>query len=159
MRWPCARKVSSVCSSPAPASFAHGRPRSPLYKLWLLAAEEQLPRIAVVTVPAGMILVALASGQGSRPYLARSEAGHRRVTKCPPEMFDFYGHEFWRFVYVQHEVAALGETFVQFRPMQAPASFNPQTPETRSLEAIKAAHGGNPLRRQLGTRADQMAPQ
>ena len=64
-------------------------------------------------------------------------------TKCPPQMFDFYGHEFWRFVYVQQEVAALGETFVQFPPMQAPASFNLANVRDQILEAIKAAHGGN----------------
>ena len=36
---------------------------------------------------------------------------------CPPQMMDFYGHEFWRFVYVQQEVAALGESFVRYPPM------------------------------------------
>ena len=64
-------------------------------------------------------------------------------TKCPPQMFDFYGHESWRFVYVQQEVAALGETAVQFPPMQAPASFNLTNVRDQILEAIKAAHGGN----------------
>jgi len=58
-------------------------------------------------------------------------------------MFDFCGHEFWRFVYVQQEVAALGETFVRFQPMQAPASFNLTNVRDQILEAIKAAHGGN----------------
>jgi hypothetical protein len=66
-----------------------------------------------------------------------------RCAKCPPQMFDFCGHEFWRFVYVQQEVAALGETFVQFPPMQAPASFNLTNVRDQILEAIKAAHGGN----------------
>jgi arylsulfatase len=45
-------------------------------------------------------------------------------TECPPQMFQFYGHEFWRFVFVQQEVAKLGETAIEFPPMQAPASFN-----------------------------------
>jgi arylsulfatase len=46
-------------------------------------------------------------------------------------------------VYVQQEVASLGETFVQFPPMQAPASFNLTNVRDQILEAIKAAHGGN----------------
>jgi len=44
-------------------------------------------------------------------------------------MNDFYGREFWRFVMVQKQVAALAATAVDYPPMQAPASFN--------LEAIK----------------------
>lgn len=43
---------------------------------------------------------------------------------------DFFGHEFWRFVFVQQEIAKLGETFVAYPPMQAGASFN--------LEDVKA---------------------
>jgi len=61
---------------------------------------------------------------------------------CPPEMMDVYGHEFWRFVYVQQEVAQMGETFVQFPPMQKPASFNLENVRDQILAAIGAAHGG-----------------
>ena len=61
---------------------------------------------------------------------------------CPPEMMEVYGHEFWRFVYVQQEVAAMGETFVQFPPMQKPASFNLENVRDQILSAIGAAHGG-----------------
>jgi len=42
-------------------------------------------------------------------------------------MMDFYAREIWRFVYVQQEVAKLGETAIEFPPMQAPASFNIQS--------------------------------
>ena len=61
---------------------------------------------------------------------------------CPPEMMEVYGHEFWRFVYVQQEVAQMGETFVQFPPMQKPASFNLENVRDQILAAIGAAHGG-----------------
>ncbi len=46
------------------------------------------------------------------------------------EFVDFYIHEFWRFVFLQQEVAKYAETFVAFPPMQRGASFN--------LEAVKA---------------------
>ncbi|MFU1476217.1 arylsulfatase [Roseovarius sp. C7] len=42
---------------------------------------------------------------------------------------DWWVHEFWRFVFVQKEVAKLAETAVDFPPMQPGASFN--------LEAVK----------------------
>jgi arylsulfatase len=49
-------------------------------------------------------------------------------------------YEFWRFVFVQQEVAKAAQTFLEFPPMQKGASFN--------LEALKeelarklAAHG------------------
>jgi arylsulfatase A-like enzyme len=63
--------------------------------------------------------------------------------QCPPQMMDFWGHEFWRFVYVQQEVAKMGETFVQFPPMQAPASFNLTNVKDQIVKAIEAAHSGN----------------
>lgn len=44
--------------------------------------------------------------------------------------YDFYVHEFWRFVFAQQIVQKLGETFLQYPPMQKGASFN--------LEAVKA---------------------
>jgi arylsulfatase len=44
-------------------------------------------------------------------------------------MNDFYAREFWRFVNVQHLVAKLAQSAIEFPPMQAPASFN--------LEAVK----------------------
>ena len=39
-------------------------------------------------------------------------------------------YEFWRGVFVQQEMAKLGQTFIDFPPMQKGASFN--------LEAVKA---------------------
>ena len=43
---------------------------------------------------------------------------------------DFFVHEFWRFVFLQQEVARYAQTFVEFPPMQKGASFN--------LDALKA---------------------
>jgi hypothetical protein len=42
---------------------------------------------------------------------------------------DFFGHEFWRFVYVQKLVGEYDQTFIQFPPLQKGASFD--------MEAVK----------------------
>jgi arylsulfatase A-like enzyme len=44
--------------------------------------------------------------------------------------YNWFVYEFWRFVFVQKEVAAAALTFVEFPPMQKGASFN--------MEAVKA---------------------
>ncbi len=44
--------------------------------------------------------------------------------------YNWFAYEFWRFVYVQKEVAQAAQTFLEFPPMQAGASFN--------LSALKA---------------------
>jgi arylsulfatase A-like enzyme len=43
---------------------------------------------------------------------------------------DWWAYEFWRFVFVQQEIAKTAQTFLEFPPMQKGASFN--------LEALKA---------------------
>jgi arylsulfatase len=43
--------------------------------------------------------------------------------------YQWFGFEFWRFVFVQEVVEKFAKSFLEFPPMQAPASFN--------LEAIK----------------------
>jgi hypothetical protein len=45
------------------------------------------------------------------------------------EYFQWFKFEFWRFVYVQQEVAKFAQTAIEFPPMQKGASFN--------LEAVK----------------------
>lgn len=53
-------------------------------------------------------------------------------TSSPADSFNyyqFYVHEFWRFVYVQQQLEAVAGSFVAFPPMQKGASFN--------LEALK----------------------
>jgi len=46
------------------------------------------------------------------------------------QYFDWFKYEFWRFVFVQNQVAKLAMTAVEFPPMQKGASFN--------LDAVKA---------------------
>jgi arylsulfatase A-like enzyme len=48
------------------------------------------------------------------------------MVKTPPYAMDFFGHEFWRFVFVQERVEDLAKSFVEFPPMQRGASFNLQ---------------------------------
>lgn len=45
--------------------------------------------------------------------------------------YDWFAYEFWRFVFVQQEVAKTAASFVEFPPMQKGASFN--------MEAVKQA--------------------
>jgi arylsulfatase A-like enzyme len=61
---------------------------------------------------------------------------------CPGQMMDFYAREIWRFVYVQQQVEKLGETAIEFPPMQSPASFNISKVRDQILEQIKKTHGG-----------------
>jgi len=56
-------------------------------------------------------------------------------------MNDFYAREFWRFVLVQKQVAALAATAVDYPPMQAPASFNLEAVKRQIEETIKAHEG------------------
>lgn len=48
----------------------------------------------------------------------------RDFAQTPSAMMEFFGHEFWRFVFVQQEVQKLAKTFLEFPPQQDPASFN-----------------------------------
>jgi arylsulfatase A-like enzyme len=54
---------------------------------------------------------------------------------------DFFAHEFWRFVFVQDQVAKLGESFVQYPPMQAGASFNLEAVKKQVMKAVQAHEG------------------
>jgi arylsulfatase len=54
---------------------------------------------------------------------------------------EFFKYEFWRFVFVQQEVARFGETFVQFPPMQPSASFNLDAVKEQVRKAIEGHHG------------------
>jgi arylsulfatase len=56
-------------------------------------------------------------------------------------MNDFYAREFWRFVLVQQQVAALAQTAIDYPPMQAPASFNLDAVKAQVDEMIKAREG------------------
>jgi arylsulfatase len=52
--------------------------------------------------------------------------------------YNWYAYEFWRFVYVQREIAQAAQTFVEFPPMQRGASFNMEAVKKQVEEAIKA---------------------
>jgi len=52
------------------------------------------------------------------------------AAKGSMQYFDWFRYEFWRFVFVQQEVAKLAKTAIDYPPMQKGASFN--------LDALKA---------------------
>lgn len=53
--------------------------------------------------------------------------------------YKFFLDNFWRFVFVQQEVARYAESFVQFPPMQRGASFNMEAVKAQIEAAITAA--------------------
>jgi arylsulfatase len=48
----------------------------------------------------------------------------------------FYGREFWRFVFLQQEVAKLAKTAIKYPPMQAAASFNLDAVKKKTVESF-----------------------
>lgn len=55
--------------------------------------------------------------------------------------YNFYVHEFWRFVFVQQEVAKYAQSFIDFPPMQRGASFNMQAVKQQIQAAIEKKRG------------------
>jgi len=60
---------------------------------------------------------------------------------APAWFSEFFGREAWRFVLVQDVVAKLGETAINYPPMQAPASFNLNNVKEKIQAAIEAREG------------------
>lgn len=62
-----------------------------------------------------------------------------------PDKSMYYGpwftFEFWRFVLVQQVVADIGKSFIEFPPMQKPASFNLEAVKEQILNAIHSRTG------------------
>ncbi len=52
--------------------------------------------------------------------------------------YNWFVYEFWRFVFVQQEVARYGKTFIDFPPMQKGASFNLDSVKEQIQKAILA---------------------
>jgi arylsulfatase A-like enzyme len=52
----------------------------------------------------------------------------------------FYAREFWRFVFLQQEVAKLAQTAIEYPPMQTSASFNLDAVK-KKIAAAAAGHG------------------
>jgi arylsulfatase A-like enzyme len=58
--------------------------------------------------------------------------------------YDWFVYEFWRFVFVQQEVGKAAQTFLEYPPMQAGASFNMSALKAeleKKMEAMKSIHG------------------
>ncbi len=51
--------------------------------------------------------------------------------------YNWFAYEFWRFVFVQQQVAKLAQTAVEFPPMQKGASFNLEAVKAQVDEAVK----------------------
>jgi arylsulfatase A-like enzyme len=58
--------------------------------------------------------------------------------KGSQEYFDWFQYEFWRFVFVQHEVAKLAMTAIDYPPMQKGASFNLDAVKEKIQEAMNS---------------------
>ncbi len=54
---------------------------------------------------------------------------------------NWYTYEFWRFVFVQQEVGKFAQSFIDFPPMQAAASFNMEAVKQQIEAAIKSRQG------------------
>jgi arylsulfatase len=54
---------------------------------------------------------------------------------------DWYKYEFWRFVFVQQEVGKFAQSFIDFPPMQAAASFNMEAVKQQIEAAMKSRQG------------------
>ena len=52
--------------------------------------------------------------------------------------YNWYAYQFWRGVFVQQEVAKLGQTAIEFPPMQKGASFNLEAVKEQIEKAIAA---------------------
>jgi hypothetical protein len=55
--------------------------------------------------------------------------------------YNWFVYEFWRFVFVQQEVAKVAKTAIDFPPMQPGASFNLEAVKAQIQKAM-AAHAG-----------------
>ena len=53
--------------------------------------------------------------------------------------YSWFAYEFWRFVFVQREVAKAAQSFIEFPPMQKGSSFN-MTAVKAQIEQAIAAH-------------------
>jgi arylsulfatase A-like enzyme len=52
--------------------------------------------------------------------------------------YSWFAYEFWRFVYVQQDVAKVAQTFIDYPPMQKGASFNLEAIKEKLVDAMNA---------------------
>jgi len=57
------------------------------------------------------------------------------------EYADWFKYQFWRFVFVQQEVAKFAQSFVEFPPLQKGASFNLEAVKEQVMKAIRSRSG------------------
>ncbi len=69
-------------------------------------------------------------------------AGLPNKTNGSLNYYNFYVHEFWRFVFVQDIIAKYAQTFIDYPPMQKGASFNMENVKEQVLKAIRNNGGG-----------------
>jgi arylsulfatase len=77
------------------------------------------------------------------PLLANLRLDPFERTSTPTQSMqqaDFFKYEFWRFVFVQQEVGRFAQTFVDFPPLQKPASFNLDAIKEKVMSATQAHH-------------------
>ena len=55
--------------------------------------------------------------------------------------YNWFVYEFWRFVFVQQEVAKVAQTSIEFPPMQKGASFNLEAVKEQIEKAIQSQAG------------------
>jgi arylsulfatase len=55
--------------------------------------------------------------------------------------YNWYGNEFWRYVFVQQEVAKAAQSFIEFPPMQKGGSFNMEAVKQKIEEAVRQHKG------------------
>ena len=72
--------------------------------------------------------------------------------------FDWFVYEFWRFVFVQQEVAKLAMTAIDYPPMQKGASFNLDAVKEKIAEAMETRAVVRSFKLGGGLRADRPAP-
>ena len=56
--------------------------------------------------------------------------------------YNWFAFEFWRFVFVQQEVAKAARTLIEFPPMQKGASFNMEAVKEQIQKALSSHAGG-----------------
>jgi arylsulfatase len=55
--------------------------------------------------------------------------------------YNWFAYEFWRFTFVQQEVAAYAQSFIEFPPMQKGASFNLEAVKEMIMKAAQGHQG------------------
>ena len=70
----------------------------------------------------------------------RLDPFERTGTTSSLNYYNWFAYQFWRFVFVQEVAEKFAETFVEFPPLQAPATFNLDSIKEQSKKA--ALHHG-----------------